>query len=100
MALNFEWLKVQCNVVGNDDDQLLTRQLSAAQRHVERILGFAFDDETELPDGVPEDLEQAVLMLAAHWYENREQTITGTIIAEVPFGVMQILGEHRRYTFG
>ena len=36
---------------------------------------------------VPRRFKQAIKMLAAHWYENRENTITGTIIAEVPKGV-------------
>lgn len=33
---------------------------------------------------VPNLLKQGVLMRIAHWYENREETITGTIIGQTP----------------
>ncbi len=36
------------------------------------------------PEDVPEDLRQAIAMLAAHWYEIREAVITGTQINKVP----------------
>lgn len=35
-------------------------------------------------DAVPALLKQGMLMRIAHWYENREDVITGTIIANVP----------------
>ena len=41
-----------------------------------------------------------MLQLAADWYENREASITGTIISAIPFGVREIVNEYRRYTFG
>ncbi len=34
---------------------------------------------------VPEDAKQAIRLLAAHWYENAEATITGTISKEIEF---------------
>lgn len=34
---------------------------------------------------VPDDLKHAILVLAAHWYENREAVIVGTTVREVPF---------------
>lgn len=100
MALSVTDLKAHCNVTGDADDALLTRILAAATKHVERLLGYALDDTEALPDGAPPDLEEAVYLVAAHWYENRENTITGTIIAPIPFGVAEIVAEHRRYTFG
>lgn len=100
MAIDLIAFKRHCNVVDDIDDILMARQLEAAIRHVERVLGYALNDEDHLPDGVPADVDQAVLMLAAHWYENRETTLVGVSAQEVPFGVAQILGEHRSYTFG
>jgi hypothetical protein len=32
---------------------------------------------------VPEDAKQAVRLLAAHWYENAEATVVGTISKEL-----------------
>ncbi|MBN9333624.1 head-tail connector protein [Devosia sp.] len=104
LALDEAAFRAHLNMTDDDGDEIdaavLPQFLAAAIAHTERILGFKLDDETELPDGAPADLEQAVLMLGAHWYRRRELSISGTIIAEVPFGTAQILGEYRRYTFG
>jgi len=99
VALALSDLKEHCRVTGSLDDALLTRLLSAATKHVERLLGFALDNEDELPAGAPADLENAVLMLAAHWYENREATLVGVSAQELPAGVAAVVNEYRRYTF-
>lgn len=100
MALNLDTLKVHCNVSGTDDDAVLSRLLSAATRHVERVLGYAIDDEEQFPDGTPEDLDQAVYLLSAHWYENREASLVAVSAAPLPMGVSAILNEYRNFTFG
>jgi len=100
MALTTDDLYAHLNGVVDSDEAMLSRLLAAAVAHVERQLGFKLTDTEQFPEGSPADVEQAILMLAAHWYENREQTITGTIIANVPFGVDEILREHRSYTYG
>lgn len=100
MALTVEALKAQLNIDGDDDNAILGRLLPAATKHVERVLGYALTDTDKLPNGAPEDLEHAVLMVAAHWYENREATLVGLTAQEIPFGAAQIIGEHREYTFG
>ena len=43
---------------------------------------------------VPETYKQAILMLAAHWYENREAVASGGDImaGEIPYGVQSLLG--------
>ena len=40
---------------------------------------------------IPENLITAMLLLIGHWYENREQTIVGTSVSEIPMGVNDIL---------
>lgn len=100
MALTANDLKAHCNITGSADDVVLARLLAAAIAHIERLLGFKVNDAEEFPTGTPADLELAILMLAADWYENREATITGTIINAIPIGVEQIVSEYRRYTFG
>lgn len=100
MALSVEHLKEHSNVTGDADDVLLARLLGAAKAHTARQLGFAIDDGDAFPDGTPEDVEQAILMLAAHWFENREASIVGLSIQAVPFGYAEIIAEHRTYTFG
>ena len=46
-----------------------------------------------ISDKVPQDLRQAVLMLAAHLYENREATINLSL-KEVPLGVRALVEHH------
>lgn len=46
---------------------------------------------------VPHGLRQAMLFLIAHWYENREAVISGTIIADVPLAVDSLLHQFRTF---
>ena len=42
-------------------------------------------------DDVPDKFKQGITLLAAHWYENREATISGTIIRDIPYGVRELV---------
>lgn len=44
---------------------------------------------------VPEALRMAMLMLIAHWYENRETSVIGQIPADVSMGFEAILNQYR-----
>lgn len=44
---------------------------------------------------VPRDLRQAVLLMAAHWYENREPVVIGSVGREVPMAAQSILKSYR-----
>lgn len=44
---------------------------------------------------VPSNVKQAMLLLIAHWYENREAVITGTISSVLPVGVDRLLWKDR-----
>lgn len=44
---------------------------------------------------VPEDLRHAIKLLVAHWYENRESVLTGSISKEFEFGIRDILKPYR-----
>lgn len=99
MTLDLSTLKEHVNQTLDTDDDLLTRLLAAAQKHVERELGYALDDATELPDGVPEDLEEAALQIAAHWYENREAALVGVSAMTLPIGAADVIANYRTYSF-
>ena len=47
---------------------------------------------------VPEAIRQAVMLLAGHWYENREAVVLGRIMAptELPFAVSALIEPYRR----
>lgn len=48
------------------------------------------------PADVPAPLRQAVRLLAAHFYQNREAVVTGTITATLPLGVQMLCAPFRR----
>ena len=46
---------------------------------------------------IPSPLKLACLLLIAHWYANREETMTGASIGKIPAGVDAILFSYRNY---
>lgn len=53
----------------------------------------------DLADNVPEPIKQAIKILVAHWYENREPIITGTIVADVPISYSALIMPYRVIEF-
>lgn len=47
-------------------------------------------------DDVPAALKQAILLLAGHWYENREAVNIGNITTELPMAVNALIAPYRR----
>ncbi len=41
------------------------------------------------------EIKLAMLLMIGHWYENRENTITGTVINEIPLGARDLLASCR-----
>lgn len=82
-------------------DSLLVQKIAAAQGHVERLLGFkieeCFGGEDQEP--VPEPLREAVLQLAAWWFEQREAGVVGQGVAQPPHSLPEIVAEYREWTF-
>ncbi|EYD71593.1 hypothetical protein Rumeso_04994 [Rubellimicrobium mesophilum DSM 19309] len=86
--------------VDHDEEyDLIVGLVDAAQAHIERLLGFRIEETYggEDQDPVPEDLKLAVNLLAAWWFDNR--TAADEARREVPFGVREIVNEHREFTF-
>lgn len=46
-------------------------------------------------DAVPQTVKQAMLLLIAHWYENREATLASTVSREVEYAVNALLWQER-----
>ncbi|MEQ1950556.1 head-tail connector protein [Mesorhizobium sp. CN2-181] len=90
--------KAHLGVTLDNDDALITQQIDAAQAHLESLFGYVI--ETEFPDGAPADIVGAVKMLAAHYYENREASVVGVSVNELPLGVWSVVTERRAYSFG
>lgn len=74
------------------DAPLLAHHLEAAEGHIANLIGA-----TALPVPVPPAITQAVLMLTAFWYENREAAAGGGSPYVVPFGVTELLQPYRKW---
>jgi len=81
--------KAHCRVDGSDDDGVLTSFIAAASEHLAAI-GV---DTTTAP--VPAPVEQAMLLLIGHWFENREAVNVGNIITSFPLGVDRLVAPYR-----
>ncbi|MCP4304725.1 MAG: hypothetical protein GY788_07580 [bacterium] len=46
-------------------------------------------------DDVPQTIRQAMLLLIGHWFENREATVGGFNVRDIPIGVDALLESHR-----
>lgn len=59
---------------------------------IQFVAGWGADGST-----VPAPLRQALLLLVAHWYENREiALVTGAMASEIPFTVQALVQPWRR----
>lgn len=101
--LTLDDVKYQCRIEHNDEDPLLTLYVNSAYRAVETFTDkrLFFD---ELPPDVDEsrsilltdDINQACLMLIAHWYANRETVANNMVnIAQMPYAVDFLLQPYR-----
>lgn len=100
VTLDLTNVKKQLDVVRADQDELISGYIAAALAHVEqhcdrRLVEGEPADDSEMK--LTPDVEQAALMLVAHWYENREAVVTGTIATPIPIGVERLLWYRKRF---
>jgi uncharacterized phage protein (predicted DNA packaging) len=93
-ALTLAKLKAHLNVTIDDDDDLIADKLSAAQAWVAT---YTASDVTL--DSVPAPINEAILQLAAHLYENREASLVGVTAQALPFGMLDLLENYRAFCF-
>lgn len=82
--------KAYCCVDFDDDDVQLGQMILAAQKHLSDI-GV---DITQ--DPMPEAVDQAVLMLVGHFYDNRN-AMTDERLQMVDIGVDRLIASHRGF---
>lgn len=64
---------------------------------VDYLAGYPSAGSPAGADQVPDEIKEACAMLVADWFNNREDSISGTIIGRVPNGFYEALQMHRRY---
>lgn len=82
-----------------EDVALLEGKIPAAQNYIERLLGYRIETEFggDGQDPVPDALKEAVMQLAAWWFDNREAVTD--MNRPLPFGITEIVKEFREWSF-
>jgi hypothetical protein len=86
------WIKLHCHIELDQtvEDDYLKQLEMAARLHTENYLRYQIDDT------VGENIKQAMLVLIAQWYRNREAMIEGKW-AEAPLAYYALLSVERDF---
>jgi hypothetical protein len=92
--ITVEQFKEHARIDGDDEDDAILVKVDAANKYV---LGFL---EDPLPEDwtAPDDLIQATLMIAAHWWEHRETAFVGQIF-DIPLNAQDVIANYREWSF-
>lgn len=80
MYVELEDIKRQVNVDFNEDDNLITSMIEAAEASVEKTIGAPLA-EIAIEGELPADLKHAIRIMTANFYEYREGMTYGKIQA-------------------
>ena len=79
-----------------DDDDYLAHLLDAAEQYVCTATNREASELLEMGGGnLPPTLQQAVLLIAGHWYNQRE-AVSGVQMAEVPYTLQALINPYRK----
>lgn len=79
-----------------DDDTYLQHLLTTATKHVIRSTNRTEQELTEMGDGsFPDELKHAILMIGAHWYNQRE-SVASTQMVAVPDSLQALIKPFRK----
>jgi len=76
---------------------LLGRRTYTAPLFLRASYPAGYEADAGDPDAwnAPDDIKQAVRLLVAHWFANREAAVVGTVAEEIALGVERILRNYR-----
>lgn len=79
-----------------EDDAYLQHLLDAAEQHVADSTNRSLVELVEIGGGeLPYAITHAVLLIAGHWYNQRE-AVAGVAMAEVPYTLQVLIKPYRR----
>jgi hypothetical protein len=87
-------MKAQLNVTFTDDDTLIQAKIDAAEGYIAN-----FYNGTWPPTSVPPPIIEAIKLLAAHLYENREASLVGVTSEDLPLGLWDLITPYRAWAF-
>ena len=91
--------KAYLRVDHDEDNNNIMFLLSAAEKYI-RDLCKPFVDAEGVNVNLPVDLQQAVLLLCSHWYDNRGVLGKSGFLSEVPYAVSCLVANHRDWPGG
>lgn len=95
-ALNLELLKKHVKADDfSEDDAYLMHLLETAEETVITATNRTRAELTGDGCGLPKPLDQAILMLAAHWYNQRE-SVSAVQMHEVPSSMQALIKPYRK----
>jgi len=104
MSPSIEQIREQCRLDADDssEDNYLASLAKAAKKKAENFINRKlYVDEVSLgdPDGllITEDVNLALLLVIAHWYENREDSSDASKIS-IPLGFTALLEPYKFIT--
>lgn len=79
------------------DDEYLAQLLNAAEEYVVMATNRTTEELLKMGGGeaLPVSLQQAVLLIAGHWYNQRE-AVSGVQMAEVPYTLQALVKPYRK----
>lgn len=89
------------------EDELIQAYLESSVAYVEQYCDRQIVDPAPAEDEQPidpntqmlvtKDVEQAMLLLVGHWFNNREAVVIGTISTAVPLAVESLLWQRKAF---
>ena len=79
----------------SEDDAYLAHSLDAAETYVCSATNRTSAELVQGDGKLPATLQQAVLMIAGHWYNQRE-AVSGVQMAEVPYTLQALIKPYRK----
>lgn len=89
--------KAHARIADNSEDTAASQIVNAANEYVTGLLDI--DEDASPPSySPPADVKQAALLIASHWWENRDNSFPGSI-DDIPLDAEEILLNHRGWAF-
>lgn len=90
-------LHLRINPGDTSEDGLIKDLITAAREFCENYTGKELVGENVV---VPKTVKQALLLLIAHWYNNREAVVAANVVPrEVELTVRTLLNQHKGWWF-
>lgn len=95
MITTLDAAKAHLAITHDADDELIFECIQAAEAYSEQFMERPLEPWSATEDRPPKDVQQAIKIIAAEYYEQRTQGVVGTIYAKLPHAE-SILHFHRK----